>query len=99
MRTLGGFAGLSCTEPESTDAVSARRAEEDLGNMAVQNASGAKSTGRDGQKPPWVPIQADRTQPIPGFSLCALRWYQEHAAAPRTYLLTGLSPYPYSPVD
>lgn len=44
MRTLGGFAGLSCMAPELTDAISARRADEDLEKMLAGDASGAKST-------------------------------------------------------
>lgn len=42
MRTLGGFAGLSCTAPDLTDAISARRAEEDLGKIPNKKVSGAK---------------------------------------------------------
>ncbi|XP_014562636.1 hypothetical protein COCVIDRAFT_32647 [Bipolaris victoriae FI3] len=43
MRTLGGFAGLSCTAPDLTDAISARRAEEDLGKIPNKKVSGAKT--------------------------------------------------------
>ncbi|EMD95626.1 hypothetical protein COCC4DRAFT_55147 [Bipolaris maydis ATCC 48331] len=43
MRTLGGFAGLSCTAPDLTDAISARRPEEDLGKIPNKKVSGAKT--------------------------------------------------------
>jgi hypothetical protein len=44
MRTLDGFAGLSCTAPDLMDAISARRAEEDLGKIPNKKVGGAKST-------------------------------------------------------